>query len=79
MQHQNKISATVQLSGDTNEYHVPVMLKEVLEGLNIKADGVYVDCTFGGGGHSKAILEKLGNKGKLIVFDQDAKAKCTGR
>ncbi len=75
MQHQNKISATVQPTGDTNGYHVPVLLKEVLEGLNIKPDGVYVDCTFGGGGHSKAILEKLGSKGKLIVFDQDASAK----
>ncbi len=75
MQHQNKISASVQPNSDTNEYHVPVMLKEVLEGMNIQADGVYVDCTFGGGGHSKAILEKLGSKGKLIVFDQDASAK----
>lgn len=57
-------------------YHQPVMLKECLDGLNIKADGVYVDVTFGGGGHSKAILELLGEKGKLIAFDQDPDAKA---
>lgn len=56
-------------------YHVPVMLKEAVDALNIKADGVYVDCTFGGGGHSKEILKKLGEKGRLIVFDQDEDAK----
>ena len=56
-------------------YHIPVLLDEVINGLDIKPDGVYVDCTFGGGGHSKAILEKLGSKGKLIVFDQDKDAK----
>ena len=58
-----------------SNYHVPVLLNEVIEGLQIKADGIYVDCTFGGGGHSKAILEKLGPKGKLIVFDQDEDAR----
>ncbi len=52
-------------------YHVPVMLQECLDGLNINPDGVYVDVTFGGGGHSRAIFEKLSSKGKLIVFDQD--------
>ena len=57
-------------------YHVPVLLNEVLEGLQIKPDGVYVDCTFGGGGHSKEILARLNEKGKLIVFDQDAAAKA---
>jgi 16S rRNA (cytosine1402-N4)-methyltransferase len=57
------------------QYHIPVLLKEVLDGLNIQAGGIYVDCTFGGGGHSKAILEKLSAKGKLIAFDQDADAK----
>lgn len=57
-------------------YHQPVMLKECLAGLNIKADGIYVDVTFGGGGHSKAILELLGEKGKLIAFDQDPDAKA---
>jgi len=56
-------------------YHIPVLLHEVLDGLAIKPDGVYVDCTFGGGGHSKAILEKLGASGKLLAFDQDADAK----
>ncbi|MBY0534546.1 MAG: 16S rRNA (cytosine(1402)-N(4))-methyltransferase RsmH [Chitinophagaceae bacterium] len=55
-------------------YHVPVLLKEVLEGLDIQPDGVYVDVTFGGGGHSKAILQQLSPKGRLIVFDQDADA-----
>lgn len=56
-------------------YHIPVLLHEVIEGLQIKANGIYVDCTFGGGGHSKAILEKLGTEGRLIVFDQDEDAK----
>jgi 16S rRNA (cytosine1402-N4)-methyltransferase len=55
-------------------YHVPVMLKECLDGLNIKPDGVYVDVTFGGGGHSRAILEKLNENGVLIGFDQDEDA-----
>ncbi len=56
------------------EYHVPVMLKECLEGLNIRPDGIYVDVTFGGGGHSRAILEQLGPKGHLYSFDQDPDA-----
>ena len=56
------------------EYHVPVLLGEVLEGLQIKTDGVYVDSTFGGGGHSRAILERLGPGGRLIAFDQDPDA-----
>ena len=51
-------------------YHNPVMVKEVLEGLNINPNGIYVDLTFGGGGHSKKILDKL-NKGHLYAFDQD--------
>src|ERR1700757_4633268 len=55
-------------------YHQPVLLKECLDGLNIKPDGVYVDVTFGGGGHSKAILEKLNANGKLFAFDQDKDA-----
>jgi 16S rRNA (cytosine1402-N4)-methyltransferase len=55
-------------------YHIPVMLKECLEGLAIQSDGVYVDVTFGGGGHSKAIMEKL-STGHLYGFDQDADAK----
>jgi 16S rRNA (cytosine1402-N4)-methyltransferase len=56
-------------------YHVPVLLKEVIEGLKIIPSGIYVDCTFGGGGHSKKILEKLNEEGKLIVFDQDEDAR----
>jgi len=56
-------------------YHVPVLLKECIEGLAIKPEGTYADLTFGGGGHTKAILEKLGSKGKLYAFDQDEDAK----
>lgn len=52
-------------------YHNPVMLQPCLDGLNIKPDGVYVDATFGGGGHSRAILQQLGPEGKLYAFDQD--------
>lgn len=55
-------------------YHVPVMVNEVMAYLNVKPSGVYVDCTFGGGGHSKIILTRLGAGGKLIAFDQDADA-----
>jgi 16S rRNA (cytosine1402-N4)-methyltransferase len=56
-------------------YHVPVLLQEAIEGLAITPSGIYVDCTFGGGGHSKKILEKLNEEGKLIVFDQDEDAR----
>jgi 16S rRNA (cytosine1402-N4)-methyltransferase len=52
-------------------YHVPVMLAEALDMLGITPDGVYVDCTFGGGGHSMAILSRLGTGGRLVAFDQD--------
>ncbi|MCH5309954.1 MAG: 16S rRNA (cytosine(1402)-N(4))-methyltransferase RsmH [Prevotella sp.] len=55
-------------------YHVPVLLKESIDGLDIKPDGVYVDVTFGGGGHSREILSRLGKKGRLYSFDQDADA-----
>ncbi len=57
-----------------NNYHVPVLLKECIEGLNIKPSGVYVDVTFGGGGHSREILKNLGKDGVLIAFDQDPDA-----
>jgi len=57
------------------EYHIPVMLHECLEGLNIQPDGVYIDVTFGGGGHSKEMYKHLSENGKLIVFDQDPDAK----
>ena len=69
-------SLTDQPANQSNEaYHLPVLLRETIEGLSIRPGGVYVDCTFGGGGHSKAILEKLGVDGKLIAFDQDEDAK----
>ncbi len=55
-------------------YHNPVLLEESVNGLSIKKDGIYVDVTFGGGGHSRAILEQLGEKGRLIAFDQDEDA-----
>lgn len=55
-------------------YHNPVLLNESIKGLNINPLGIYVDVTFGGGGHSRAILNKLSSKGKLIAFDQDASA-----
>ena len=61
------------MENNTN-YHIPVMLSECLDGLKINPDGTYVDVTFGGGGHSKAIFEKLSSKGRLIVFDQDPDA-----
>jgi 16S rRNA (cytosine1402-N4)-methyltransferase len=55
-------------------YHIPALLSETIEGLNIKPDGVYVDVTFGGGGHSREILVHLGPKGRLLGFDQDLDA-----
>jgi 16S rRNA (cytosine1402-N4)-methyltransferase len=56
------------------EYHNPVLLQASVDGLNIKPDGIYVDVTFGGGGHSKEILKRLGPEGKLFAFDQDEDA-----
>ena len=56
------------------EYHNPVLLKETVDGLNIKPDGIYVDVTFGGGGHSREIISRLGENGRLIAFDQDEDA-----
>ena len=66
------------ISGSTDRssgYHTPVLLQECIDGLDIWPGGIYVDCTFGGGGHSKAILEQLNENGKLIVFDQDDDAR----
>jgi 16S rRNA (cytosine1402-N4)-methyltransferase len=56
------------------QYHIPVMLDECMEGLDIKPDGVYIDLTFGGGGHSKAIIQRLSEEGSLYAFDQDSDA-----
>ena len=61
-------------TNNTTHYHIPVMLTECLEGLNIHPDGIYIDVTFGGGGHSRAIFSKLSAQGKLIAFDQDPDA-----
>ncbi|WP_197429477.1 16S rRNA (cytosine(1402)-N(4))-methyltransferase RsmH [Flavobacterium rakeshii] len=60
----------------TMEYHNPVLLKETVDGLDIKPDGVYVDVTFGGGGHSREIMSRLGPNGKLFAFDQDEDAQA---
>lgn len=60
------------ITADT--YHVPVLLKESVDGLNIQSDGIYVDVTFGGGGHSREILNRIGREGHLYSFDQDADA-----
>ena len=57
------------------QYHIPVLLDDVIDNLNIQPDGIYVDCTFGGGGHSKTILSTLSTKGKLVAFDQDDDAR----
>ncbi|MGB3005461.1 MAG: 16S rRNA (cytosine(1402)-N(4))-methyltransferase RsmH [Chitinophagaceae bacterium] len=81
MKHKAKTIESETLNPDqpknklSESYHTPVLLKEVLEGLNIHPGGIYVDCTFGGGGHSKAILQQLSDKGKLIAFDQDEDAR----
>lgn len=58
----------------TETYHIPALLPEALEALDIRPDGVYVDVTFGGGGHSRAIVERLGADGRLYAFDQDEEA-----
>src|SRR6185437_3974319 len=60
---------------DQQAYHLPVLLQESLDGLAIRPEGRYVDCTFGGGGHSRGILERLGPKGRLYAFDQDSDAR----
>ena len=60
----------------TDVYHIPVLLHESVDGLNIQENGIYVDVTFGGGGHSQEILRRLGTEGKLFGFDQDADAEA---
>ena len=64
------------MKSEGGTYHVPVLLSESVEGLNIKGDGIYVDVTFGGGGHSREILRRLDKKGHLYSFDQDADAEA---
>lgn len=75
MTHPKKIIAAESKTGQPENYHVPVLLQESIEGLDIKLSGIYVDCTFGGGGHSSLILEMLNQDGRLIAFDQDEDAK----
>src|SRR5688572_20245106 len=76
MSKKNEIAIQEEQKSDHNsgDYHVPVLLEETIDCLSIDPNGVYVDCTFGGGGHSNAILKKL-TSGKLFVFDQDESAK----
>jgi 16S rRNA (cytosine1402-N4)-methyltransferase len=75
MKKQNESKPINQLTNEPVNYHTPVLLHEAIAGLNIKPGGVYVDCTFGGGGHSRFVLQQLKEDGKLFVFDQDADAK----
>ncbi len=75
MKQSNKIPAADSSGDKSAGYHIPVLLNESIEGLNIKPGGIYVDCTFGGGGHSKEILKQLGEQGKLVSFDQDEAAR----
>lgn len=71
---EHKKDPVSQTAGETSNYHIPVLLGETIDALQIQPGGTYVDCTFGGGGHSKAILAKLGATGRLVAFDQDADA-----
>ena len=64
----------VQGSDNTEFRHTPVLLNETLQGLKIRSDGMYIDCTFGRGGHSRAILDQLGEDGSLLAFDKDPDA-----
>ena len=70
-QKSNKVGAD-----DNHPYHVPVMLKEAVDALSIVPSGIYVDCTFGGGGHAREILSRLNENGRLYAFDQDPDAKA---
>ena len=72
----NESELPINPSTDQPEsYHTPVLLQEAIDGLNIKPDGIYVDCTFGGGGHSRALLQHLNENGTLVAFDQDEDAR----
>ena len=62
------------MANEGNIYHIPVLLKESVDGMNISPSGIYVDMTFGGGGHSKEILSRLDENGRLLGFDQDEDA-----
>lgn len=75
MSDQKKSNPINELTAKRFDYHTPVLLNECIVGLNIQPAGVYVDCTFGGGGHSFAILQQLNENGKLFVFDQDEEAR----
>ncbi|CAN5827122.1 16S rRNA (cytosine(1402)-N(4))-methyltransferase RsmH [soil metagenome] len=75
MKQSNEIPDADSSEDKSAGYHVPVLLNESIDGLNIMPDGIYVDCTFGGGGHSSKILQQLGKQGKLIAFDQDEAAR----
>jgi 16S rRNA (cytosine1402-N4)-methyltransferase len=75
MEHKKQIAKSASSADEGQDYHIPVMLHEAVDALNIKPDGVYVDCTFGGGGHSREILKRLNATGKLFAFDQDPDAK----
>lgn len=68
------LNSTMSTEGDSAIYHIPALLNETIEGLELKPDGIYVDVTFGGGGHSREILSRLGKNGKLVGFDQDEDA-----
>lgn len=73
MQEKHNMDKLADVEGQA--YHIPVMLKEAVDGLNINPSGVYVDCTYGGGGHSKEILSRLNEAGRLYAFDQDQDAR----
>jgi 16S rRNA (cytosine1402-N4)-methyltransferase len=75
MSDQKKSTPINGLTDKRIDYHTPVLLQECIDGLDIWPGGIYVDCTFGGGGHSKAILQQLNENGKLVVFDQDEDAR----
>ncbi len=77
MAKQKKIQAAEEklISQQQDVYHIPVLLTEAIDALHVQPNGVYVDCTFGGGGHSREILKRLNKEGRLLAFDQDPDAK----